>query len=249
MNLRLLGILILILTISGLGQDNPWPTPTIADFPKIVLQGRTIRDFVPNNFNLVSQVSGDLNGDKLPDIALHIKGSSSRFITKLDFNEYDANPRILLILFKENNQKGYGLAEQSNTFIITPDSPARSEPFQGMSIKKGVLKIAFELWLSAGGWEATNATYKFRYQNHQLFLIGADREDYMRNSIETYKESYNFLSRKVKITEGLRKDIENPETYKTKTTIKWRQLPQVKPRGLKDLGPAFSWEIEPGYFL
>ncbi len=249
MKIKLAGILILLLSILSVGQDRQWPTPKDADYPKINLQGKGVKDFIPKGFDLISQVSGDLNGDRLTDIALHIKGNSARFITKLDFNEYDTNPRILLILFREHDRKGYRLAEQSNKFITTPESPANSEPFQGMSIKNGILQIDLELWLSAGGWGATNASYKFRYQDGHFFLIGADREDYMRNSIETYKESYNFLTGKVKSTAGMRKDVGNPRAKKSKSLVSWRPLQNVGLRDLKDLGPAFSWEIQPGYFL
>ena len=222
--------------------------PAGADYPKIPLRGKRISDFVPRGYKIVSKIYGDLNGDKLPDVALHIRGTFGRFITKLDFQEYDSNPRILVILFRENGV-GYRLAERSNKFITTPDSPAMSEPFQRMSIVNRVLKLDFELWLSAGGWGATNGSYRFRYQKGQFFLIGADREDYMRNSIEIYMESYNFLTRKIKSTEGIRKDIENAQASYRRPKIKWRTLHHIKLRTLKDLGPAFSWEIEHGTFL
>ena len=250
MNLGLLGIVILLVTLTCVGQDNPWPIPTESDYPNIALHGEKVKNFVPAGYKIVSQAAGDLNGDRLPDIALHIKGIFKRFVTKREYQqEIDTNPRILLILFRENNKGGYRLAEQSNVFITTPDSPARAEPFRSMSIRNGILKLDFELWLSAGGWGATNAAYKFRYQQGQFFLIGVDREDYMRNSKEIYSESYNFLTCKVKSTEGIRKNIENARVSYRPPIIKWRTLPQLKPRALKDLGPAFSWEIEADTYL
>ena len=99
--------------------------------------------------------------------------------------------------------------------------------------------------MSAGGYGVTDGSYRFRYQNGQFFLIGVDLEDYRRNFVEMYSQSFNFLTQKVKSTEGIRKDIENARASYRPPIIKWRTLPQLTPRALKDLGPAFSWEIEP----
>jgi hypothetical protein len=200
-------------------------------------------------FVVVSKVMGDLNGDRLSDIAVHIKGTSPRFITKLSNDEYDANPRVLIILFKTAVGNGYQLIEQNNKLITTPDSPAMTEPFQRMSIAKGILKLELELWTSAGSWGATNGTYKLRYQNGRFFLIGADREDYRRNDIEMTTRSYNFLTGKVKYINKIRPTIENPSAYDRKPIIKWRKIPRLQLRPLKDLGPAFSWEVERDYFI
>ena len=249
MNKGLLVISVLLIAISCRAQDRRWETPNPVDYPVVAQRRNTIAEFVPENFESVSQVTGDLNGDDLPDAALYVKGVNSRFITKLDYSQYDANPRILLILFQEANGGGYRLAERSDRFIMTPDSPAMLEPFQSMTIKNRVLQINFELFLSAGGWGATNASHKFRYQNGKFYLIGADREDYMRNAVEIYKESYNFLTRKVKSTEGIRQGIEEAEKYDQKVKIRWRRLSNVRMRTLSELGLAFSWEISRGTFL
>lgn len=248
MSKSLFVIFIVVLAVSGIAQER-FQRPTNRDYPRISKLGRTINDFVPKGFEVISQVSGDLNGDELHDAVLYLKGVSSRFIAKLDFRTHDVNPRILLILFQETGGRGYRLAERNDRFIATPDSPSHSEPFQSMSIKNRVLHMDFELWQSMGSWGVTNATYKFRNQNGKFFLIGADREDYMRNAVEVYKESFNFLTRKVKNTEGIRDDIDEADKYQRKAKIRWRSLRNVRMRSLAELGPAFSWQIYRGTFL
>ncbi|MEQ1642911.1 MAG: hypothetical protein ABL959_05655 [Pyrinomonadaceae bacterium] len=248
MNKSLFGILTIVLAFSGIAQERV-QRPTNRDYPRIAKLGKTINDFVPKGFEIYSQVSGDLNGDELPDAVLYLKGISNHFITKLDFGEYDVNPRILIVLFQDTSGRGYRLEERNDRFMATPDSPSHSEPFQSMSIKNRVLQMEFELWQSMGSWGASNATYKFRYQNRKVSLIGADREDYMRNAVEIYKESYNVLTRKVKSTEAIRKDIEDADKYAKKEKIQWRRLSNVRMRTLTELGPAFSWEISRGTFL
>ena len=49
-----------------------------------------------------------------------------------------------------------------------------NDPYQEMAIKNGVLEIKFHLFYNMGSWYVTNSAYKFRYQQHQFVLIGAD---------------------------------------------------------------------------
>ncbi len=226
-------------------DDDVWTQPKQADFPEIVKTGATVSDFVPAGFKIVKSASGDLNGDKTADTALHLIGTFKQFLNKnenLGSDVFDTNPRMLVILFRDKIGGAFSLAEQSNTFIITPDSPVSSEPFQDISIKAGILKIDFELWQSAGGWGATNASYKFRFQNGEFALVGAERTDYMRNTGKSEKLSYNFLTGRVNATTG---NISNNK--KRKST--WKKIKIDKLRNFKTFPTPFEWEIEPGTFI
>ncbi len=226
-------------------DDEKWVMPTAADYPTIAATGSKISDFVPVGFEVVKSVSGDLNADGVADTAVHIKGTSKKFLNANDglgSDVFDTNPRILLILFKDKTAGTYRLAEQSNTFIIRPDSPVSSEPFQDMSIKNGVLQIDLELWQSAGGWGMTHASYKFRYRSGEFELIGADRNDAMRNTGEMETVSYNFLTNRVKVSKG-----NFSEDKKDKVT--WRNLPRRALKTLKTFPKPFEWEIEKDTFI
>ncbi len=86
-----------------------------------------------------------MNGDRVQDCAVVIKGNNSKFLNKNDglgSDIFDTNPRILIVLFKNAVEKRYEIAEQSNTFIMIPDLPTMTEPFQ--SVK---LKMAFCNWI------------------------------------------------------------------------------------------------------
>ena len=238
---------VFIFAVTCYGQTNaPWAEPKPHDYPKLKKLGARVSDFVPNGFKIVKTVYGDLNQDNITDAAGHIIGTAKKFLNKNDglgSDIYDTNPRILFILFK--SRSGYTLAEKTNNFVIAPMSPVSTEPFQTMSINNGVLKVEFELWQSAGSWGATNASYKFKFINSKFILIGVDRRDYMRND-STYKtHSFNFLTKKMKITTGIRSDLdeENP-IRRTKPTIVWKSI-KAKRRSLASHGPAFGWEIEP----
>lgn len=229
----------------------PWQMPVAADYPKISKFGSKVSSFVPSGFKIVKSARGDLNSDGHKDIALHIIGTSSKFLYNSEdgwVKDFDTNPRILLILFYESKNGRYRLVEQNNEFIPQRDAPNQSEPFQDLSIRRGVLRIDFELWVSAGGWGATNANHKFRFQNGKFYLIGADREDYMRNDSMAYVTSYNFSTMRVKHVEKVRENLDSsPENRKP--IITREKMRNVKIRRLCDLGSAFSWEVEKGQFI
>ncbi len=236
---------LLILAAAAMSQDgDDWVTPKAGDYPSIARSGANIKDFVPNGFKIVKSATGDLNSDKLPDAVLGLIGTSAKFINKnesLGSDEFDTNPRILAILFR-NKDKSYSLKEQSNTFIITPYSPVSDEPFEDLTITDGVIKIDFLLWQSAGGWGTTRASYKFRFAGNDFQLIGADRMDLQRNTGETEDRSYNFLTRRVEVSKG---NIEMEKPQK----VTWETLKPEKLKTLKTFPLPFEWEVTKDQYL
>lgn len=240
-------LLIISITLLNLafafGQDFNFPTDS--DYPQIEKYGQKIEDFVPKNWTTVNKALGDLNGDKISDCAIVIKGNNKKFLNKNDglgTPEFDTNPRILLVLFKNAVEKRYEIAEQSNTFIMIPDSPTMAEPFQAVKIKNGVLRIDFEIWYSAGSWGTSQSTYKFKYMKGEFALIGADKTESMRNTGETETRSYNFLTNKMSIANGNYDE-------KVKKKVKWKTYKIDKLKTFRTFVKPFDWEIEQDYFL
>jgi hypothetical protein len=242
-------ILVLVFVVlsfgAAYGQDEQWVVPSQADYPKAAETGNKIADFIPAGFEVVKSVSGDLSADGVADAAVHIKGTSKKFQNPNDGlggDIFDTNPRILLILIRDKAAGTFRLAEQSNTFIIPPDSPVSVEPFSDMSIRNGILQVDFELWQSAGGWGRTDASYKFRYRGGEFQLIGVDRRDSMRNTGETEMRSYNFLTNRLKISTG-------NFTEEKKEKVTWKTLPKRGLKALKTFPKPFEWEIERDTFI
>jgi hypothetical protein len=216
--------------------------PQRSDYPNLPKSGKAINDFVPQDWETVAKAEGDLNGDKRADCALVIKAKLGKFLNKHDglgSNPFDTNPRILVILFQDKD--GYRLAKQSNTFILPPDSPVREEPFQDMTIKKGVLELNFQLFSSAGSWSTSSSSYRFKFLNDEFVLIGADKTDSMRNSGEMESRSYNFVTGRVKISTG------NFSSDREK--VRWKTYKIKKLKTLDTFKAPFSWKIERDYYL
>lgn len=240
---KLLLTLIFLCGASAIFGQNEFPMPAKSDYPELPKTAARAADFIPKGWTIMGEAEGDLNGDKRMDFALVIKASDAKFVTKHDGlgeNPFDTNPRILAILFWENDK--YKLVQQSNSFIAMADFPTMSEPFQSVKITNGVLQFDFEMFLSAGGWGMSNQKYKFRYQKGKFELIGADKIYLRRNSGETEERSYNFLTGKVKITKG---NIEGDP----KDQVTWKNYKSKTLQNLDTIPKPFTWEIEKDYFL
>lgn len=239
---RILLTLILLCGIQTIFGQDDFTMPTDADYPKLPETAARPADFIPAGWEIMSQAEGDLNGDKQNDSVLVIKGNDEKFLNKnegLGGDIFDTNPRILAVLFRENDQ--YKLALQSNSFIAMASSPTMEEPFQSVKITKGILQFDFEIFMSAGGWGMSNQNYKFRWQNNDFVLIGADKMDVQRNSGEMETRSYNFSTGKVQIKTG--------KTSSDKEKIQWRTFRAKEKKTLSNYGKPFEWEIEKDYFL
>jgi len=241
---KLFLILIIFLnSAAAFAQD--FKMPAASDYPSLEKYGQKIEDFVPKNWKLVTKAFGDLNGDKIQDGVVVVKGNNREFINKNDglgVPEFDTNPRMLIILFGGDAGKRYEIAEQSNSFIIIPESPTMAEPFKSAKIKNGVLQLDFEQWSSAGSWGATEMSYKFKYLNGEFVLIGADKTESMRNTGETETRSYNFLTNRMSITTGNFAGKAKPKT-------RWKTFRVKESKTFRTFREPFGWEIEPDYFL
>lgn len=192
-----------------------------------------ISDFVPAKWKIIAEAKGDLNKDGLVDVALVIeKTDPKNFISNADRLGRDIlniNPRMLMVLFKQNNGK-YLLAARNTGFVPSEnddESPCLADPIGetgGIEIKKGVLIVSFQYWLSCGSYGVNTNSYTFRYQDKKFALIGFDEHYYSRASGEITKMSINFSTNSMNYTEG--GNMFKEEENKPKT--KFKKIPAKK---------------------
>ena len=204
--------LFLIFSIFSFGEN----------FPE---KAKNIDGFIPKGWKTVLSAKGDLNNDKLEDVAIIIEKTDKENIVKNENlgSEYlNLNPRILLVLFKQKNGSYILAGKNDKDFIKSAgdkENPALMDTLDSISIKNNILKIKFNYFLSAGSWSVTQNTFTFRFQNKKFELIGFDNNSYMRNSGNQEEFSINFSTNKVKITTGenmLDKKMNKPkEEWKT----------------------------------
>lgn len=190
-------------------------------------------EYVPKNWKIVSTAKGDLNKDGIEDLVLIVKDNDASNRIKnesLGPGILDVNSRNLLILFKDKSGN-YTLADSnSNGFIPSEnlaEDPCLEDPFNGVSIVKNILILKFNYWYSCGSSSSSSITYKFRYQNNNFELIGADYSSYSRFTGDQWNTSINFSIKKKEVTTGLNEFHEsNPVT--TKSSIEISELFKLK---------------------
>ena len=228
-----LGFLILFLTRSlCYGQDD-FPIETIRE---------TIEEFVPKTWKIIRTANGDLNNDKVDDVALVIQEMDSKNLdikSGYGIDTLDSNPRILIVLLKNASTGKFKLKGISKTFILSHLSRTMEDPFSGIQISKGILGIEFHFWYSAGSWFVTTVEYKFKFQKNDFVLIGAEFDQMDRGTMETTKRSFNFLSKKMSETKF------NEAIEDQKPTTEWKNLNLKKLKTLKTLTGPLQWTILP----
>jgi hypothetical protein len=228
----LTGILI-IFSGASYGQD--------FNYPSIKVKGQNISDFVPVGWTILDSTYGDLNKDGSKDAAIIIQHKDSVTLVNSPEDTVLTQPRILFVLFKNPADNSFMLMEQSNSFILKHERDHMDDPYQQLAINNGILEAKFHLFYYMGSYDVTNATYKFRYQQGQFVLIGADKSSFDRASHDFEEYSYNFLTKKRNLTKG------NDEKGSKKTT--WKTLNISVLKTLATFNEPFTWEVETDIYL
>jgi hypothetical protein len=115
------------------------------------------------------------------------------------------------------------------------------DPYQELAVNNGILEVKFHLFYNMGSWYVTNAGYKFRYQQGQFVLIGADHSSFHRATHDFEDYSYNFLTKK----RALKKGNDNKDAPKTM----WKPVNVSALKTLKTFKEPFTWEVEKDLYL
>lgn len=221
--------------------------PLFTAYPEINSTGKTLNDFIPNGWTIRDTVCDDFNGDKQNDFAVVIQKKDSVRLVDVANDFVDTlltQPRMLFVILKDPTTAHYKLSEQNHFFIPNHDRPTMEDPLQGMSFVKGVLQIDIQYFANMGSYEVSNLTYKFQFKQGKFVLIGGEYLDFMRNSGNEEACSYNFLTKKMKITTGANmfdEKIKGRETWET------FELPEL--RTLEKMQPPGTWEVKKGHYL
>lgn len=153
-----LGLLVGLTGTVAYAQNAP-----VVEIPAV---GRVVSDFIPARYDTLAggRATGDLNHDGLPDVALALHAAVEDTIS---YPDDTLPPRQLVILF--GTPTGYTLAAHSTKAILCRGCGGMNrDPFQGMSIEKGVLLLHH---YSSSNWH-WSITAKFRYRADGFYLIG-----------------------------------------------------------------------------
>lgn len=192
---RLLAVLILLVSgITAFAQDE---ARTI-DVSRIPPQAKNPASFVPAGWKLEEQVTGDLNGDSLPDYALKLVEDKPAKNAD-DMPTERGRALVIALAGTDGTFKRAGVANKllqctscGGAFYGVVETPA------GVTIEKGVVVVEQD----HGSRNLTNTTYKFRFDpaTQRFVLIGFDLADADRLTAQVVSESNNYLTNSRVIT-------------------------------------------------
>lgn len=205
--------------------------------PHLPKLGSSAEQFVPQGWKLEIQEQGDLNNDGKADLVMILRQNDANNFVKNDgygVPVLDTNPRILAVAFCKPSTAICTLALENDTLISRHKDPVMEDPFHGVAIVKNILTVSLGTWMSAGGWDMSNSTFKFRFEKGCFRLIGFDYGTMSRATLDTSSTSVNYLTGKIKYTTG------NGSTDKL-SSIKWDKLSNNKKLCIEDIGDGLEF--------
>lgn len=168
--------------------------------PRLPEHAATVEAFVPKGWTVEERLTGPVDADAKPDVVLLLRDADPRNVLHnegLGVPQLDTNPRVLLVLLADP-AGGWRRVAQSDTVIRRNDMPTLSDAYEdgGLTLDKRVLGVTVGFFANAGSWTASHTTYKFRWQDGCMRLIGFDESVLNRGSGETTDTSVNLLTRK-----------------------------------------------------
>ncbi|TCD01102.1 hypothetical protein [Pedobacter psychroterrae] len=213
-------------------------------YPIMNAQGKTIKALIPPQWKVVDSAYGDLNNDKVEDLALIIEfyaavkenraygDNTTELITELQ------RPRILAVYFKTG--RNYRIVTQNNNFVLrSEEGGAMGDPLRPMSINDNKLSLAFE----GGGTWRWKLGYSFKYLNKDWQLTNANNHTYHSTSGEMNDKQYDFLTKKRVVTIGKTDNsLLTNETTEQPLTLKGL-------RTFTNFKKPWTWELGPDEYL
>lgn len=214
-------ILLTALEVSVRAQSERIESATKQALEQMPLTGRTAEEFKPRSWKIVSEATGDLNRDGLPDKVLtfeigpeDVQGKEILKDPTGTFN-YLTSPTIVTVLFAK---KDGGFRRVGVNSRLKPEMESSTQ--FNVGIKNGVVAVD-EDYSSSN--DSNRVAFRYRYDaaTDKMMLIGFEFEYYTRdksNNSVTTSENYLTGERVITIKESDRR--RNGEFYYARTNVK-----------------------------
>jgi hypothetical protein len=154
----------------------------------IPVKAATVQEFVPQGWTLEQHKVGDLNGDGRRDVLILLrrapgaKGTPERILA-VALRASGASPR-------------YELFESNAQLFPRSDDEGQEDPMADgeLLLRPRGFEVKFSLMSSAGSYQTMTVRYRFRFDRDCFRLIGYDRMETHRGTLDTRDTSVNFLS-------------------------------------------------------
>jgi hypothetical protein len=180
--------LIVFLASSAFAQDDAGKI----DKSRVPAQADAPQKFAPTGWKIEEQITGDLNGDSVPDYALKLVEAKPEKDAEGDPTER-GRALVIALATKDGQLTRAAVADSllqctrcGGAFYGVVETPV------DVTIEKGVIVVQQD----HGSREVTNTTYRFRYDTAtgKFVLIGFDLANADRATAQVTSESINYLT-------------------------------------------------------
>lgn len=209
------------------------------DYPALPHHAASAEGFAPPGWKVEKAITGDLNGDGLPDMVLVLHDEDPALRIKNDGmgpDPFDSNPRMLAVAFARKDG-GYDLVVENHLLIPRPTATNLEDFLSeggGVTVKNGTLRVGLYLFADAGGWDMGVTTYTFRWSGDAFRLIGYDNTDTQRNTGETTDVSINYSTGKMITTKG--------HIDRKAHKVTWAKAPGGAPLSFDQIGDGMAFD-------
>lgn len=225
-----------LLLAASAAQAQELGIPGVA-YPTLPAAGPNAAAFTPAGWRVKSEASGDLNADRIADLAFVLRMEAPANVLThegLGNNPLDTNPRLFAVALGRPGG-GYRLVVQNRDLIPRHTEPTQEDPYNAIAIERGAVQIGLSRMMNAGGWDAGTTTFTFRWREDALRLIGFDYFNVHRGSGQFSSLSVNYLTRRVSVTTG---NVSSDDE-----SVRWLRLPaRASPPTIEEIGDGLEFD-------
>jgi hypothetical protein len=187
----------------------------------------TAESLVPAGWTIEQRYHADFNRDGRADVLLLLRQSAS---------EGTIPPRMILVALARKKPPGYAPAETNERLVPRDPSGALEDPMADGEIKvrPGGFELKLGMMSGVGSYLAATMRYRFRHEGGCFRLIGYERAETHRATLDTRDMSVNFLTGVVVRTTG--------NAQSNAKQIERRRLPANPRRCLGELDSAWTFD-------
>lgn len=229
-----LGVTLFLATSAAGAQE--LVIPDVA-YPTLPAAGANAAAFAPAGWRVESEASGDVNADRVADLAIVLRMEAPANILThagLGNNPLDTNPRLFVVALGRPGG-GYRLVVQNRDLIPRHIEPTQEDPYNAIAIERGAVQVGLSRMMNAGGWDAGTTLFTFRWRDDALRLIGFEYFNAHRGSGQFSSLSVNYLTRRASVTTG---NVSSDDE-----SVRWARLPaRVSPPTIDEIGDGLEFD-------
>jgi hypothetical protein len=178
---------LLALAVCATARAEQAPPVSNAAMPALPRAGATVESLVPSGWSIEQRHDADFNGDGRADALLLLRQGGTAAATM--------PARLLLVAIATARPAGYERVAANSELVPHDPSGRLEDPMADgeIIVRRGGFDLKIGM-MPTGSYLAATMRYRFRLDGRCVRLIGFDRNETHRATLDTHDVSVNFLS-------------------------------------------------------